>query len=68
MLQDIELLEKVWGAIKEWQDLYVSWKDGCFRDLRVQEMEEAAGRLGKTLQRLGRDIKQWPVWSWIKVW
>jgi dynein heavy chain len=29
-------------------------------------MEEAAIRLGKNVTKMGRDIKHWPVWSWIK--
>ena len=67
MLQDLELLEKVWGTVNEWQQLYTGWKDGKFRELKVEEMEESAGRVGKTLMKLGRDIKHWPVWAWIKV-
>lgn len=66
-MQDVELLEKVWGTVTEWQQLYNGWKDGRFGDLKVEEMEEAAGRIAKSLQRLGREIKHWPVWAWIKV-
>ena len=29
-------------------------------------MEEAAVRIGKSVTKLGRDIKQWSVWAWIK--
>jgi len=60
-------LEKMWGTIAEWQQLYKGWKDGRFGDLKVEEMEEAAGRVAKSLQRLGREIKHWPAWAWIKV-
>ena len=67
MVQDVELLEKVWGTVTEWQQLYNGWKDGRFGNLKVEEMEEAAGRIAKSLQRLGREIKHWPVWAWIKV-
>ena len=66
-VQDIELLEKVWGTVAEWHQLYNGWKDGRFGDLKVEEMEEAAGRVAKALQRLGREIKHWPAWAWIKV-
>ena len=66
-MQDVDLLEKVWGTVVEWQQLYNGWKDGRFGDLKVEEMEEAAGRVAKALQRLGREIKHWPVWTWIKV-
>lgn len=67
MVQDVELLEKLWGTVTEWQQLYNGWKDGRFGDLKVEEMEEAAGRIAKSLQRLGREIKHWPAWTWIKV-
>ena len=67
MVQDVELLEKLWGTVMEWQQLYNGWKDGRFGDLKVEEMEEAAGRIAKSLQRLGREIKHWPAWTWIKV-
>ena len=67
MVQDVELLEKLWGLVTDWQQLYNGWKDGRFGDLKVEEMEEAAGRIAKSLQRLGREIKHWPAWTWIKV-
>ena len=66
-MQDVELLEKVWGTVTEWQQLYNGWKDGRFGNLKVEEMEETAGRVAKSLQRLGREIKHWPAWTWIKV-
>ena len=33
---------------------------------QVEEMEESAVRMGKNISKLGRDIKNWPVWSSIK--
>lgn len=33
---------------------------------QVDEMEEAAVRCGKGVAKLGRDIKAWGVWGWIK--
>ena len=57
----------MWGTVAEWHQLYNGWKDGRFGDLKVEEMEEAAGRVAKALQRLGREIKHWPAWAWIKV-
>ncbi|KAK9823872.1 hypothetical protein WJX72_006072 [[Myrmecia] bisecta] len=64
--KDIELLEKVWSVVVEWQECYAGWKDGTFSSINVEEMEEAAQRIAKTLARLARDIKHWPVWAWIK--
>lgn len=66
MEKDLDFLEKIWSQVKEWQGLYNNWKDGAFADIKVEEMEEAAVRLGKNVTKLGRDIKQWAVWTWIK--
>ena len=66
MDRDIDLLERIWGTVREWQALYSVWKDGAFVDIRVEEMEEAAVRIGKAVAKLGRDIKVWGVWGWIK--
>lgn len=34
--------------------------------MQVQELEDAAARLGKSVAKMGRDIKHWEVWQWIK--
>lgn len=34
--------------------------------VQVEEMEETAARINKLVSKLGRDIKHWPVWSWLK--
>ena len=64
--KEIEQLESIWGCVKEWNDNYNGWKDGKFRDLQVEAMEEAAIRMGKRIIKLGREIKSWGVWGWIK--
>eukprot|EP00898_Chlorokybus_atmophyticus_P005400 jgi/Chlat1/5861/Chrsp4S06373 len=62
--KELELLDSVWGVRKEWLASYDGWKDGLFRDLRVEEMDDAAQRLGKRLAKLGRnEIKAWSVWQ-----
>lgn len=35
MEKDLDLLEKIWAMVKEWQDLYSGWKDGAFTDIKV---------------------------------
>jgi dynein heavy chain len=64
--RELELLGKLWGLVAEWQGTYSSWKDGKFRDIKVDEMEEVATRISKAVIKLGRDIKGWPSWAWIK--
>lgn len=34
---------------------------------QVDEMEEVAVRISKSVAKLGRELKAWPVWGWIKV-
>jgi dynein heavy chain len=29
-------------------------------------MDEAAARLNKLVIKMGRDVKSWPVWEWLK--
>ena len=55
----------MWGVVSDWQQQYSGWKDGRFKDLKVEEMDEAAARVGKTLTKLGRHINALHVWKWI---
>lgn len=34
--------------------------------VQVPDLEEAAARIGKSVSKLGRDIKHWEVWQWIR--
>ncbi|CAD7695690.1 unnamed protein product, partial [Ostreobium quekettii] len=64
--KDLQVLEKIWGVAKEWQTSYIGWKDGKFKDIQVEAMEASAIAIGKTIVKLGREIKSWPVWAWMK--
>jgi dynein heavy chain len=33
--RELELLDKMWGLVAEWEATYNGWKDGLFRDLKV---------------------------------
>jgi dynein heavy chain len=33
--RELELLDKMWGLVAEWEATYKGWKDGLFRDLKV---------------------------------
>lgn len=35
MDKELELLEKTWSVVAEWQKTYAGWKDGKFRDIKV---------------------------------
>ena len=64
--KDLEQLDSIWTCVKEWDGLYNSWKGGKFKELEIDSMEEEAVRMGKHIVKLGRELKQWGVWSWIK--
>eukprot|EP00983_Pelagomonas_calceolata_P019677 619854-Pelagomonas_calceolata.AAC.2 len=36
MEKEIDMLDRVWGLIREWQTLYATWKDGAFVDIEVR--------------------------------
>ncbi|CAG9464381.1 unnamed protein product [Pedinophyceae sp. YPF-701] len=63
---ELRLLGSIWDVVEQWESAYSGWKDGLFKDLNVQEMEEAAVRIQKTVTKLGREVKHWPLWGWIK--
>lgn len=35
MEKELDLMKRMWGTVKEWDDLYVGWKDSKFRDIEV---------------------------------
>lgn len=35
MERDLDLLDKIWACVDEWQGLYNGWKDGAFVDIKV---------------------------------
>ena len=45
--KELEQLSQIWGIVQEWEQTYNGWKDGLFRDLKAQELEEAAAKFNK---------------------
>ena len=64
--KDLEFLVQLWEIVREWLASYDSWKEGMFRDLKVDEMENAAILFGKRVIKLGREIKHWATWEGVK--
>jgi len=61
--KDIAALRNLWDVVGQWQKSYNAWKDTPFRMVVVASMEETATRLSKTVVKLGRELKSWPVWA-----
>lgn len=36
MEKDLDLMDRIWACVTEWQGLYGSWKDGQFTDIKVR--------------------------------
>ena len=66
MEKELGNLTNIWTLVKEWYEAYNSWKDGKFKDLEIEAMEETAGRFSKRVTKLGRELKNIPVWRSIK--
>ena len=56
----------MWNVIEEWITAYDGWKDGKFKDIDVEELENASQIVGKKIQKLGRDVKHWSAWQGVK--
>lgn len=41
MEKDLDLLDKMWSFVREWQGYYNSWKDGAFTDIKVLRCSHA---------------------------
>ena len=59
-------LSGVWNVIEEWITAYDGWKDGKFKDIDVEELENASQIVGKKIQKLGREVKHWSAWQGVK--
>ena len=53
----------IWTLTSDWQTAWDSWKTGLFSELKVDEMELAAGIYNKKIGKIGREIKHWRVWG-----
>ena len=64
--KELDLMENLWGIVAEWEGNYNSWKGGLFREILVEGMETTAVTISKKIVKIGRDIRAWPAWAWIK--
>ena len=54
--KDTQLLNDLWAICEEWIGVYDGLKDGKFKDLDVEVMENMAVGIGKKLQKIGREV------------
>ncbi|XP_077326811.1 dynein axonemal heavy chain 2 [Lithobates pipiens] len=58
MEKDLDSLQLVWEATKEWEQNWVDWKSGRFLTLQTEIMENTAQGLFKRLSKLSRELKE----------
>ncbi|KAL0220777.1 hypothetical protein RCL1_000631 [Eukaryota sp. TZLM3-RCL] len=63
---DLEFLNDIWNIQIEWDELWNSWKNAAFSNLNVDEMDSTLGQLQRKLYKLGKTIKQWGIWVFVK--
>eukprot|EP01107_Rhizomastix_libera_P003543 TRINITY_DN1618_c0_g1_i1.p1 TRINITY_DN1618_c0_g1~~TRINITY_DN1618_c0_g1_i1.p1 ORF type:complete len:3854 (-),score=1122.51 TRINITY_DN1618_c0_g1_i1:31-10566(-) len=65
-IKELEVLEKVWEMVDEWNAMWEQWRNIKFTELSIATMQEEAEKFQKKLVKVGRDSKQWQVWSSLK--
>jgi dynein heavy chain len=61
--KDLALLEAIWGVAQSFDENWVVWKEGKFKDLDVENMNTMALQYRKQVGKLKRDIKKWKVFG-----
>ncbi|CAM9180031.1 unnamed protein product [Ectocarpus fasciculatus] len=64
--KDLDLLTQIWGLTVDWSNNWEGWKNGQFKELNVEDLENVSGQYLKKVGKLGREIKRWRVWEHIK--
>ena len=64
--KDLDLLTQIWTVETEWKKSWDGWKDGQFKELVVDELEAVLGGYVKRVGKLGREIKRWKIWEYMK--
>ncbi|XP_078526452.1 dynein axonemal heavy chain 2 isoform X1 [Lissotriton helveticus] len=56
--KDLDAIQQVWEATKEWETHWAEWKVGRFETLQTDNMENIASVLFRKLQKMGRELKE----------
>ncbi|KAI8904300.1 dynein heavy chain and region D6 of dynein motor-domain-containing protein [Gorgonomyces haynaldii] len=63
---DLETLSQIWQATQEWNGSYDGWRGKPFLSLDGNEIEEQVQKFVKRLAKMGKEIKDWDVFSALK--
>ncbi|KAJ1537343.1 Dynein heavy chain 2, axonemal, partial [Nowakowskiella sp. JEL0078] len=63
---DLDLLGQVWALNQEWTNVWEGYKKDQFLSVNSNEMEETIQKFIKRITKLGREVKDWDVFSVVK--
>ena len=63
---DLEILNQVWTLFQDWTSAYNGWKGKHFLQLDANEIEDVVQKFTKKLVKLGKEVKDWEVFSNLK--
>jgi dynein heavy chain len=63
---ELEILGLVWSTAQDWEFSYSSWRSKPFLKLDGSEIEETVQKFSKRLLKLGKEIKDWEVFTVLK--
>lgn len=55
--KELDALQQVWEATRDWEENWSRWKTGRFLDLQTEAMEAVAHGLSRRLLRLAKEYK-----------
>lgn len=56
-------MTQMWGHVKDFNGDWEAWKAGKFKDLKLDDMDQAAGQYQKKVIKLKKKLERWPVWQ-----
>lgn len=57
VLQELDYIQQVWEITKEWEVHWEEWKNGSFKTLKTEVMENTAFALFRKLNKLSKELK-----------
>lgn len=67
MLQELLLLEKIWGLVHDWDLVYSKWSGTQFMKISIDEMTSTAQSYVASCQKLTKEARSWPVLLHLRV-
>ncbi|KAJ3123528.1 Dynein heavy chain 2, axonemal [Physocladia obscura] len=63
---ELDALQQIWNLTSDWVTVWEDWRTKPFLTLDAAEMEESVQRFLKKLQKMGKEMKYWDVYTNLK--